>query len=266
MKKSLILILSLVPLWSVVFAQELPISPEEEAAMIRKGKLMIEKLDKAIEQDPTSINLLKRRGVVQLEIGHFEAARKDFEAIIELDPTREAPLWERGIVEYFLGRWDEASDQFAKYYEVDPRDREDGLWKFLADVHRVGIDRARAEMLEYKEFDRQPFPGLYAVYAGQITPEDFTAEVHARSLNRSPLVDFNTHYYLGLYEDLFDHREAALEHLGAAVALFNADTALDGGPGLMWQIARLQFNALRETAELPLGERPAPKPRHASGK
>jgi len=232
--------------------------------MLRQEKTRLEELSQAIEQEPGSAHLLIERGQVHMILNDLVAAKRDYEKVIEIDPSREPRLWQLGVAYYLLGQWPESARQFVKYYTIDPRDREDGIWKFLADAKQGGIENARAHMLHYTEFDRQPFPALYAVYAGEMSPDDFLAELAARKLDQSAQVQFYAHYYLGLYEELLGHREAALDHLGTALTLY-PDSTPQGGPAFMWQVARLQFNALRQGEKAPESEQPEPKPKSRRG-
>ena len=66
-----------------------------------------------------------------------------------------------------------------------------------------------------------------------------------------PQVQFFAHYYVGLMKDLAGDRPAAVEHLKKAVAIFTPATAQGGGPGYMWQVARLHLAELSKPAATP---------------
>ncbi|RYD82213.1 MAG: hypothetical protein EOP84_09760 [Verrucomicrobiaceae bacterium] len=96
-------------------------------------------------------------------------------------------------------------------------------------------------MLSYTDFDREPFPALYEMFAGKRSGADVLAEVEIKKLTTDAKVMFFAHYYVGLNEQLQGNRERALEHLRKAVASFKPESASRGGPGYMWQVARVHL-------------------------
>src|SRR5215213_10608906 len=166
-------------------------------------------IETALAASPRSISLLSAAGDAYLFLGQFDKAVDRFGKMIDVDPAQDAKHWRLGIAYYFNRQYEESSKQFAKYHEYAGRDRENGLWKFLADAKAHGLERARAEMLVYKQFDREPFPNLYELYAGRLTPEQFDADLTARKLTGDPRVMFFAHYYRGLFEELLGHEESA---------------------------------------------------------
>ncbi|MEY5010622.1 MAG: Lipoprotein NlpI precursor [Verrucomicrobiota bacterium] len=199
----------------------------------------LERLTQALQQTPDRIPLLSERGDCHLFLGHFKESVADFEAMIALDPRLDAGHWRLGIAYHFNRQFEASSRQFAKYHAYDGRDRENGLWKFLADANLAGIAAARQRMLEYMAFDREPFPLLYDLFAGRTNPEAFFADLEVRGVLKRPLAAFFAHYYCGLWEALSGRPDAAREHLSRAVSMFPADT--DGGPGYMGRVARLHL-------------------------
>jgi lipoprotein NlpI len=172
---------------------------------------------------------------------------EDFESMIALDPKQDAPHWRLGIAYYFAGDFAKSAKQFEKYHAYDDRDRENGVWKFFAQARVDGIAKAQKEMLEYKRFDREPFPGIYDMLAGKITTADVLADMQKKNLSDDALVMFFTHYYIGWFEQLNGKADAAKEHLGKAVELAQKAGA-GGGPGYMGQVARLHYEALATPA------------------
>ena len=200
-------------------------------------------LDAAIKKSPSEEDLYAQRGHVQLFLAHFPEAVADFEKQIALDPTQDAPHWQLGIAYYFAGQYEKSSRQFAKYQTYESGDRENGIWKFLADVKVLGLEAARRAMIEYTRFDREPFPTLYAVFAGEKTGEQLFAEIREKNLADDGAVMFFANYYGGLNEELLGHRDNALALLRQAVASPWARRA-QGGPSYMWQVARLHYETL----------------------
>ncbi len=198
----------------------------------------------ALAGDAQSVSAYSARGDARLFLGEFAGAVADFEKMIALDPTQDAPHWRLGIAYYFTGDFAKSARQFEKYHAYDGRDRENGIWKFLAQAKGENIAKARAGMLVYTRFDREPFPSLYEMFAGKMSPDEVLAEVAKKGLTENEEVMFFANYYAGLEEDLRGRRARALELLGKAVAS-PAGRDARGGAGYMWQVARLHWERLR---------------------
>ncbi len=216
--------------------------PHQE--MLAGFQRQLASLNAAVAQTPDDIKLRSQRGDVRLFLGRFREAIEDFERMIALDPAQDAPHWRLGIAYYFAGEHAKSAKQFEKYHAYDARDRENGIWKFLAQAKVDGLEKARAEMLAYTRFDREPFPSLYEMFAGRRAGEEVLAETKTKGLEGDAGVMFFAHYYVGLNEALLGRKESAREHLRKAVTLFSPQTARRGGPGYMWQVARLHLETL----------------------
>lgn len=224
-----------------VFAEE-PIAPERRKEMIAALEQQKRSLDEAIKAKPDAIESLSRRGDLRLFLGDAKGAVEDFEKEIQLDPSHDAPHWRLGIAYYFAGDFAKSAAQFSKYHAYDNRDRENGIWQFLANARVRGIEAARKEMLEYTRFDREPFPDLYDMFAGKKTGAEVLAAAEKKGLKDDALVMFFAHYYVGLNEQTLGNTEAAAEHLAKAVRLAQEARA-GGGPGYMGHVARLHYEA-----------------------
>ena len=200
--------------------------------------------DAVLEKDPQLVQAYSARGDARLFLGDFRGAVADFEKMIALDPKQDAPHWRLGIAYYFAGDFAKSARQFEKYHAYDGRDRENGIWKFLAQAKADGIAKARTQMLAYTRFDREPFPSLYEMFARKKSPDDVLAEVEKKGLTTQAEVVFFANYYAGLEEDLLGNRARALELLAKAVAS-PAGRDTRGGAGYMWQVARLHWERLR---------------------
>jgi lipoprotein NlpI len=198
-----------------------------------------EALSRAIEQTPDSVSLLSRRGDLRQFLGQFAAAIADYQKMIKLDPTQDAPHWRLGIAYYFNGEFENGSRQFEKYHLYDGRDRENGVWKFLCDARSKGLDEARRLMLVYTRFDRHPFPSVYEMLEGKRSPEAVLDAAQSSEGKQNPQVLFFAKYYAGVYHAIVGETARGANLVREAVALFNQNTAGNGGPGYMWQIARL---------------------------
>jgi tetratricopeptide (TPR) repeat protein len=225
------------------FAVEPPISAEVRKQMIASFEKTRAEADAALATDPKSIEWLTRRGDARLFLGDAKGAVGDFEKEIAIDPSHDAPHWRLGIAYYFAGDFAKSAKQFEKYHAYDGRDRENGVWQYLANARVTGIEKARASMLDYTRFDREPFPAVYEMLAGKKTGAEVLAEMEKKGLGDDALVMFFAHYYVGLNEELLGHKDAAREYLAKAVALAMKAGAR-GGPGYMGQCARLHYEAL----------------------
>jgi lipoprotein NlpI len=225
----------------VLFAQLRAAEPD--AAMLAGFARDLQACDAALAKTPDSAPLLSRRGDCHLFLGEFAKAVADFEKMIALDPTRDAPHWRLGIAYYFAGDYAKSARQFEKYHAHDARDRENGIWRFLAQARTDGLEKARAEMLEYTRFDREPFPALYEMFAGRKTTAEVFAGIEAKKLGADERVLFFANYYCGLNEELLGRREEARALLRKAVASPWGRTA-ESGPAYMWQVARLHAERL----------------------
>jgi lipoprotein NlpI len=236
-------LLSLLALLSAASAAEPPISAEVRAAMVASFEKTRAEADAALATEPSSTEWLTRRGDARLFLGDAKGAVADFEKEIAIDPSHDAPHWRLGIAYLFAGDFAKSAKQFEKYHAYDGRDRENGVWQFLANARVTGIEKARGAMLEYTRFDREPFPALYEMFAGKKTGAEVLAEMEKKGLGEDASVMFFAHYYVGLNEDLLGRKDAAREHLAKAVALALKSGAR-GGPGYMGQVARLHYEAM----------------------
>ena len=227
---------------AIVLAAEPPIPADERAKMLAGFTAQIAKLDDAIKAAPDAVRLYSQRGDAHLFLGHFAESVADFEKMIALNPAEDAPHWRLGIAYYFAGAFAKSAKQFVKYQDFETGDRENGIWKFLADVKTLDVEAARREMLTYTRFDREPFPTLYEMSAGKKTTDELFADVKTKDLTANETVMFFANYYAGLNEGIFDHREKALELLHKAVA--GGWKSRAGEPSCMWQVARLHYEAI----------------------
>ncbi len=240
-----IVIRKLLPLLipAIAFAAEPPIPADERAQMLAGFAAQIAKLDDAIKAAPDNLALYSKRGDAHLFLDHFAESVADFEKMIALDPKQDAPHWRLGIAYYFTGAFAKSARQFVKYHDYDGGDRENGIWKFLGDVKTLGLGPARRAMLAYTRFDREPFPALYTMFAGEKTGDEVFAEMKTKNVTDNATVMFFANYYVGLNEDIIGHREKAVTLLREAVAL---GWRSRGGaePSYMWQVARLHFEKM----------------------
>jgi lipoprotein NlpI len=228
---------------SIGCAQDADGIPSAERAALTARR---DTLKPAVAKTPAAVGLYSQLGDAHLFLHEFRESVAAFEKMIELDPTQDAPHWRLGIAYYFAGDFEKSAKQFEKYQTYESGDRENGIWKFLADARSQGVEKARGMMLKFTRFDREPFPVLYEMFEGKKTSDDVIGHVAEKKLTDNPQVVFFAHYYVGLNEHLQGNRDRALDHLRKAVALFTPETASSGGPGYMWRVARVH---LQETGK-----------------
>ena len=233
-------------------AQTPPATAPASSPVVERWRQQLEQEEKAItaaiEKMPASIRLLSRRGDARVFLGNFPGAIADYEGMITQDPAQDAPHWRLGIAYYFDGRFPKAAAQFEKYHAFDNRDRENGVWKFFSQARADGIEAARKGLLRYTQFDREPFPSVYKMLAGEMTPAAVLAEVNQKGLQNDARVVFFAKYYAGVMESLSGRKAEGLKLVEEAVALFNPDSAGRDGPGYMWHSARLHAAQLAREA------------------
>ena len=206
--------------------------------------LELERLDAALAKEPGSVALLSRRGDELLFQGRFDEAVRDFERTIAIDPAQDVRHWRLGIAYYFAGKYEQSARQFAKYHAYDGRDRENGIWKYMADVRASGRQRARESMLTYTQFDREPFPSLYEMFAGKKAPDEVLTELKAKGLPNDGAPTFFGRYYTGVNEALAGNLPRACELVEAAVNNPWGQRA-EGGGAYMWRVAKLHLMQLK---------------------
>ena len=228
---------------ALAIAAEPPVPDGERAQMLAGFTENIGKLDAALKANAEAVPLYSKRGDAHLFLGHFAEAVADFQKMIALDPAQDAPHWRLGVAYYFTGAFEKSAKQFVKYHDYDGGDRENGIWKFLGDAKSLGLEPARRRMLTYTRFDREPFPALYAMLAGEKSGDEVFAEMKTKDLTGNTTVMFFANYYAGLNEEMLGHREKAVALLRHAVAL-GWKNRRSGEPSYMWQVARLHFEKL----------------------
>jgi lipoprotein NlpI len=234
--------------------------PAERAAMLKQYREMAETLTKQLAKDDTSIALYSRRGDCHMFLAEFEASRRDYEKMIELDPDLFAQHWRLGIAYYYTGEFEKSAKQFDAYDTYNDRDRENGVWQFMARVKVSGIDEARKKMLQYDLFDREPFPQLYAMFEGKDPSggDDLLKEIRTAEISESERARrlFFANLYVGIFKEMTGDTAGALARLHDAAAS-KWGQAASGGPTYMWQVARLHYEQLLAKQK---PEHPAPKP------
>ena len=226
-------------------AEDHPLSKEQRQKMRREWDETIEHSTKLMEESAKKVELYSRRGDAYFFRGDFDKAVADYEKMVELDPKIETRHWRRGIAYFYAGQYKKAAHQFEIYHAFDDVDRENGIWRFLSQTKAYGIEKARRGLLKYKKDDREPFPAVYKLFAGNITPKQILKQINSSKLDEQEREKrlFYAQLYIGLNYVIEKKPKQAVPHLREAVA--NKWGPKDGfGPNYMWHVGRLHYELL----------------------
>lgn len=251
MSRSLVLMVPVLFATSLL-AQELPKSIEPPLGEQRVADLQQEfqqsltKANDLIKESPKSLTAYSRRGDAEFFLGRFKDAVTDYDKMIELDSAQGPSHWRRGIALFYAERYTDAALQFESYHTFDQIDRENGIWRYLSQHRAYGRDKAREGLLKYQKDDREPFPAVYKLFAGTMTPRQILDDITAAKIDDSEreMRLFYAHLYIGLNHAVEREPVAAQHHLALAVKNTWGPNA-SYGPAYMWQVGRLHEELLR---------------------
>jgi lipoprotein NlpI len=191
--------------------------------------------------DPALAAAYDHLGSELFKLGRIPEALASFDRFLELRPGERPGHWKRGIALYYAGKFDEGRRQFAAYEKVSTDDVENAAWHYLCNARAHGVEKARKELLKIGNDRRVPLMKVYALYAGQGTPDDVLAAVREGDPKGAELKErlFYAHLYLGLYYEAAGDRKRAFEHIARA-----ADDNKVGG--YMGDVARVQRDVLKK--------------------
>ncbi|MBA3313204.1 MAG: tetratricopeptide repeat protein [Planctomycetaceae bacterium] len=218
-------------------------TPEEPAAKLKADLLAA---NAGVEANPDDVGALAERGDAKFFLGRYDEAIADYDRMLELRPDLGPKHWQRGLALYFAGRYDESAKQFERYYEGatgDKSDRENGIWRFYAQVKQDGVENARKQLLEYRLPDRDPLPIIYRMCAGEISAFDVLKSVEAAQVPDAEKAKrrFYANLYVGLDAAIVRRDpKSARERLQMAIGNPWPRKAGYGG-NFMWHVARLSL-------------------------
>ncbi|MEC8044032.1 MAG: hypothetical protein VX130_05510 [Verrucomicrobiota bacterium] len=195
-------------------------------------------------------SLYSSRGDMNLFLGRFEQARSDYEMMIQIKPELEVSHWRLGIAYYYLGDFEKAAKQFESYHNYDAVDRENGIWRFMSQFKKSGLEEARKGLLKYEKGDRPPYPLLYEMFAGRLEPEKVFTEIEQAnySSNYKTRVLFHATLYVGIYLELVENNQEMAKNL--LKKAFENKYGQSTGT-YMWQVARLHYHRLLAEESFP---------------
>lgn len=213
---------------------------EQEA----KWKAVITDMSSRIEASPNLLAAYSRRGDAYFFLQDFKKATADYEKMLELDPTLEASHWRLGLAYYYIGKYQPSARQFELYHEnISDTDRENGIWRFLAQAEEKDVKTAREQLLDYKKRDRTPLTEVYEMFQDKLSPEEFLKWLQEENEREPAQADQRTFYgelYAGLYLKAIGEERAAHKHFGSAAKSDWPDKA-GYGPQYMQRIAEIEY-------------------------
>lgn len=193
----------------------------------------------------SSVEVCSRRGDLLFFTAQFDKAVQSYEAMVQLNPQLDESHWRLGIAYFFNDQPEKAFRQFDKYHAFDDVDRENGIWRFLSQYKAAGAEAAKKQLLRYQKDDREPFPAVYRLFEGTLTPTQVLQSIPADlpEVERDKRL-FYAELYLGLHYLVQNRRAEAKTFLKQAVDRSWPQTA-GFGPHYMWQVARVQLAELQ---------------------
>jgi lipoprotein NlpI len=237
---------------SPLFADDVvdhPLSRTEREAIVVELGRQLESLPAPEEDADDAVQRHSRRGDVLFYQGNYNQAVAEYCAMVRADPELDASHWRLGIALFFADQPEAAAAQFDRYHSFDDVDRENGIWRFLSHYRAFGAERAAQQLLKYSKDDREPFPAVYGLFDGSISPPDALAKIpnDLAAAERDKRL-FYTELYIGMLERVRGHKHTAQVALRDAVSRKWPRTA-GFGPHFMWHVARLQFEELADATD-----------------
>jgi lipoprotein NlpI len=239
----------LLPLLTLLSQSRFNLLPALELSGIKEKYSELEKsLTSRVLRNPTEVSSYSSRGDARLFLGNFLGARMDYEKMINLNPKLEVSHWRLGIAYFYLSDFSKAARQFEIYHQYDNIDRENGIWRFMSQYKKSGLKIARRGLLNYSQDDRPPYPWLYSMFAGDISPEEVFIKIKEQHFPEKYAlrVQFHAYFYVGIFLELTgDNPSRALEYLAQATTNeYGRQTGT-----YMWHVARLYHARLFDSIQ-----------------
>ena len=223
-----------------------PLTQAERDALQRDLEATLKSIPQPEAGAANSVQAHSRRGDMLFFLGRFSEAVEDYRAMVKIDPAQDASHWRLGIALFFADEPKQAVAQFEKYHSFDDVDRENGIWRYLSQYKATNAETAKKELLKYDKDDREPFPAVYKLFDGGLSPEEALAKIpEDLSATERDKRLFYTQLYIGMHK-VVQHKPAeARKYLSLAVSRkWPRDAGF--GPNYMWHVGRVQLDALRK--------------------
>lgn len=178
----------------------------------------VEKLNRAIEREPTVADHYYWRGRSYFCQGEIKKAVADFDQLVKLAPKVESRQWERGIALYYADEWERGAKQFELYQTYHDNDVENSVWRYLCVARDHGVAKAQQTMLPIKNDARVPMMQIYDLYRGKSTPADVLMALEGKDISERERTAraFYAHLYVGLWYEAAGNAELSAKHLKLA--------------------------------------------------
>lgn len=219
---------------------------KQHSELQKQRRQQVEQLTKMIEAEPDRVEFYSRRGDLSFFLGNAKQAVADYDKMVELSPALDTGHWRRGIALFYAGNYKEAAEQFDRYHSFDDVDRENGIWRYLSHYRAFGQEKAREQLLKYEKDDREPFPSVYKLFAGQTTPDKILKEIESADIGGTQRESrlFYARLYIGM--NYVVEGKPELAKLSLSKMLGNTWGPKAGyGPNYMWEVGRLQYELLK---------------------
>ncbi|MAG94366.1 MAG: hypothetical protein CMJ48_11540 [Planctomycetaceae bacterium] len=230
-------------------ADDHPLPSDKRKELIAKYSAEVDRLSASLKKTPESLRLYSQRGDALFFLGRFKEAVADYEKMVELNPKAEKSHWRRGIAYFYAGRYKDAAHQFEIYDSFDHVDRENGIWRYFSQYKAYGPKRAKQGLLKYEKDDREPFPSVYKLFSGELSPEAVLAKINSADVDDREREKryFYAQLYIGLNHAVEGDLPKARNHLHKATA--NKWGPVGGyGPIYMWHVGRLHYDLFKPAA------------------
>ncbi len=224
-----------------------PLSESKLAELKTAWQQQITQATQALDADAENLDALSRRGDAYFFSGEFPKALADYEQMVKLNPGLANSHWRRGIAYFYAEDFPHAAAQFEAYHSYDDIDRENGIWRYLSLAKAKGLPAARKTLLKYRKTDREPFPAVYQLFEGKLTPKEILTQIEQAEISKTEREKrlFYAHLYIGLNHVVLGQDQPALNHLQKSVDNSWPETA-GYGPHWMWHVGRLQADLLEK--------------------
>ncbi|MDG1897995.1 MAG: hypothetical protein P8J37_24095 [Fuerstiella sp.] len=226
--------------------QHHPLSSDERAAITRKFTTVLADNPQPADGAAGATQVHSRRGDALFFLRRYQESVVEYQAMVKLDPSLDASHWRLGIALFFADQPARAAAQFDKYHSFDNVDRENGIWRYLSQRKATDAATAKKELLRYEKDDREPFPAVYQLFDGTLSPEAAlgTIPTDLPALEREKRL-FYTELYIGVHAAARKKPAAARKFLRLAVSrMWPRDSGF--GPNYMWHVARVQLEDLQQ--------------------
>lgn len=225
-----------------------PLKAKEVKERESAFRARLKSLDQKLSESPKAGDLYSKRGDAYFFLGDFKEAVADYEKMVELDPTVDQMHWRKGIAYFYTRQFKKAAHQFEIYHSFDNVDRENGIWRYLSQTKAFGREKARAGLLKYEKDDREPFPSVYKLFAGEIKGDEILKSIMVAKIENSEREKrlFYAQLYIGLNYYIEGELTKAAVHLRKATANKWGRNTSSYGPRFMWHVARLHFEQIRK--------------------